>query len=177
MATAFKTKSVAERLGVNPTTVQRWIKYFKLDCEMNELGHYVLTEDTVHTLQVIHKQLSEGKKLKDVKLGGTKEPIRDKEMVASHVFNDRFGQILLHVDQLEKKLSEKADEVVEYQMLQHRQEIDDLADLLKKVDKRLQSLEHSISEKENQVVYLNNHKKPKGPKKKMFSNIFSFILK
>ncbi|MBM7094604.1 MULTISPECIES: chromosome-anchoring protein RacA [Alteribacter] len=181
MVTAFKTKTVADELGVNPTTVQRWIKFFKLDCEVNDLGHYVLTEDTVKTLKSIHHQLSEGKRLKDVTVEGIshkKEETDSSGIVSSQIFNDRFGQILVHVDQLEKKLSEKADEVVEYQMLQHRQEIDDLSEMLRTVDRRLKSLEDNLSEKEKQVVYMNKGKKNnKPPRKRMLANIFSFMVK
>ncbi|WP_026689529.1 chromosome-anchoring protein RacA [Alteribacter aurantiacus] len=180
MSTAFKTKKVAEEIGVNPTTVQRWIKYFKINCEVNDLGHYVLNEETVMMLKSIHHQLSEGKRLKDVKIEGLKVDKEDENrtgIVSSHIFNERFGQILVHVDQLEKKLSEKADEVVEYQMLQHRQEIDELSQLLRTVDRRLKSLEDNLSEKEKQVVYMNKGKKNKPTRKRMFGNIFSFMLK
>ncbi|PYZ98378.1 RacA protein [Alteribacter lacisalsi] len=184
MSTAFKTKTVADQLGVNPTTVQRWIKYFDLKCETNELGHFVLPEETCHFLKQIHVQLNEGKKLKDVRFTPVKEVYTEEnndhngngQVVSSRIFDERFGQILLHVDQLEKKLSEKADEVVEYQMLQHRQEIDELADLLRRVDKRLKKLEQSVVDKEKQVLYM-NRKDPSRPKKRMLANIFSFSFR
>ncbi|WP_171051700.1 MerR family transcriptional regulator [Alteribacter natronophilus] len=184
MGTAFKTKMVADQLGVNPTTVQRWIKYFDLKCETNELGHFVLPEETCHFLKQIHVQLSEGKKLKDVRFtpvteGNGEEPVfsgQENQVVSSRVFDERFGQILLHVDQLEKKLSEKADEVVEYQMLQHRQEIDELSDLLRRVNKRINTLEQSLADKEKQVIYMNRKEQAK-PRKRLLANIFSFSFR
>ncbi len=57
METIHKTKEVADLLNVNPTTVQRWIKYFNIECETNEHGHYLLTESHLTLLTSIQAQL------------------------------------------------------------------------------------------------------------------------
>ncbi|WP_082407126.1 MerR family transcriptional regulator [Bacillus sp. JCM 19041] len=38
----LKTKEVSKAIGVNPTTIQRWTKFFEIKCEVNEQGHFYI---------------------------------------------------------------------------------------------------------------------------------------
>ncbi|WP_142303601.1 MerR family transcriptional regulator [Evansella halocellulosilytica] len=175
MAKVWKTKEVAAEFQVNQTTVQRWIKYFKIECKLNEVGHYVIEEQSYHQLCYIHEEVSKGKRLKEIDLNNCISNIKkEPKMLPSSILDERFHKMLLQIDQLDKKLAEKADEVVEVQMLQHRREIDDLTTLLEKLDERLNYLESVITEKENKIISLEEKVKIRKNKKRRLAEIFSF---
>ncbi|UCZ54823.1 MerR family transcriptional regulator [Bacillus shivajii] len=175
MAKVWKTKEVAAEFQVNQTTIQRWIKHFNIECQLNEVGHYVIDENSYNKLSYIHQEVKKGKRLKQIQL--TKEEIvieKKEKMVPASTLDERFHKMLLQIDQLDKKLQEKADEVVEVQMLQHRKEIDDVGTVLEKLDERINYLESVISEKENKIVSLEEKMNIRKNKKRRFAEIFSF---
>lgn len=145
------TKEIAKEFGVNPSTIQRWIKYFQLSCEINKNGHFELNEVTYEKLKHIHHETKNGKRMKDVHLSGhrfTPERKHAKKMVSSQQLNDKIDRILIQVDQLDRNIQTKADEVVEYQVLNQRKEINELNDIIQHLSQRLNSLENELPEKE-----------------------------
>ncbi|MGC4376333.1 chromosome-anchoring protein RacA [Fictibacillus sp. Mic-4] len=138
MEMVMKTKTVSEQLGVNPTTVQRWVKHFKIDCQKNEHGHYLFTEHDVHQLKQIKEQLDAGLLMNDIQLR-TAQEARYKE--EEKPFDQRFNHLLDQLDRLEKKIEQKADDVLSYQVLQHASEMDEMMKRLVKIEEKIEDLE------------------------------------
>lgn len=143
----MKTKDISERLGVNPTTVQRWTKFFNIPCEQNELGHYFYTEEQVSVLSEINQKLKAGNKMKDIEID-VAEPKTELERqpqmnrsVPSAEYEEKLQEMMSHIQEIEYKLTQKADEVVSYQLLKHRSELDEMATMLKRLENRLIRME------------------------------------
>ncbi len=182
MEKGLKTKTVSEKLGVNPTTIQRWIKYFNIACQTNEQGHYLIAEKEVELLKTIKEQLNRGLTMKEIREKDVnfQSVIRDdekkEEMIPVFVFEEKLEQLMIHIEQLERKLSVKADEVVEYQVLQHRSELDSLFSMVSKIDERIQKMEQNLAPVEKKVVGEVVNQIPnqlKKPKKNKLMRIFS----
>ena len=73
MTKLMKTRVVSKKLGVHPTTVQRWVKFFDLDTRKNEHGHYLYTDNDLALFQEIKQQLENGLALSEISL-----PSREK---------------------------------------------------------------------------------------------------
>ncbi len=178
MELTLKTKEVSEQLGVNPTTVQRWAKYFGLNCETNEYGHYLFSVQHVELMKEVQQQLQAGKMMKEVDISSFTNVIstRKKEQHNVHAkeYEAKLDEVLIRVEQLEERLSRKADEVVSYQLLKHRAELEDMTKLIKKLEKRLAIMEEKIeierSEKEMPLAVGAASKK----KWRIFMQLFSF---
>ncbi|MCT8138938.1 chromosome-anchoring protein RacA [Anaerobacillus sp. CMMVII] len=180
MEKILKTKEVSEELGVNPTTVQRWIKYFDIPCKTNELGHYLIAEQELNTLQNIKERLNRGFTMKEIR--EKNDPVqvvkeKKEKMIATNILEDKLEQLMIHIEQLERKLSVKADEVVEYQVLQHRNELDNLFTMITKIDERMNRIEQQLPVITQKVVGGSEHNVPeqlKKPRKNKLMRIFSF---
>jgi chromosome-anchoring protein RacA len=148
MEIILKTKQVSEELGVNPSTIQRWVKFFNLPCQRNEHGHYLFNENHIEELKKIKDQLSEGIAMTEVQVDLIQnEAVKTKEFTLNHEIEKRLDKLIMRIDNMERRLETKADEVVSAQLLQHRLEIDDLV-------KKISSLENMLSEiKEKQPIH------------------------
>ncbi|WP_332693204.1 chromosome-anchoring protein RacA [Halalkalibacter lacteus] len=182
MEMTMKTKEVSEQLGVNPTTVQRWAKYFGLVCETNEHGHYLFTPEHVLVMREVQEQLQQGKRMRDIQLTGLEpnlQPERKSEtMIQSAVYEEKLEEVMNRVKELDQKLSQKADDVVSYQLLKHRTELDDMMKLIKSLEERLAKMESKVhsqhlgaEENELPLVVGGNVKSRKW---RSFMQIFSF---
>ncbi|UOE92296.1 chromosome-anchoring protein RacA [Alkalihalobacillus sp. LMS39] len=169
MENVFKTKEVSELLGVNPTTVKRWVKYFDIRCQMNEHGHYLFGTSHVEMLREIKGQLNAGKKMRDVhvsRVQARKE--KRKDMIPIHQYEYQLKEMVNRIEEFEGKLSKKADEVVSYQLLRHRTELDQITTMLEKIEMRLQKVEESAKPIINEEV-----KVERPEKKRAFMQLFS----
>lgn len=167
MENMLKTRDVAERLEVSPKVVRRWINHFSLDCQLNELGHYMINRKTYEQLEYIHRQIKLGKTINEVSLE------RKEKSVAAHKLDERFTSLLLQIDQLDRKLQSKAGEVVEYQLLQQRKEIEELTLSLESYKERLKIVEDKLNKKADQVIVEEKKKVMQKQKKRRLSSIFS----
>ncbi|MBF0708960.1 MerR family transcriptional regulator [Alkalihalobacillus hwajinpoensis] len=136
----LKTKQVSDELGVNPTTVQRWVKYFDLSCEKNELGHFLFSNETLEELKSIKNDLRRGYSMEKIKSAGKNNS--KVAMVSPERFEQRLDRFSVRLEQLERQLDEKANEVITVQVLQHRSELEELV-------KKVSSLEEKLSELED----------------------------
>lgn len=147
MEAILKTKDISDQLGVNPTTVQRWTKYFNISCSQNELGHHVYNKDQEKLFLYINQELKNGKKMREIDLthlqasNQTKPQPRPSTSVATSDYEYKLKEMMNHVQEIEVKLAQKADEVVSYQLLKHRSEIDEMTTLLKRLENRLITIE------------------------------------
>jgi chromosome-anchoring protein RacA len=180
MEKVLKTKEVSEELGVNPTTVQRWIKYFDIPCKTNELGHYLIAQQELETLLNIKERLNRGFTMKEIReKSDPAQVVKEKKekMIATNVLEDKLEQLIIHIEQIERKLSVKADEVVEYQVLQHRSELDNLFTMITKIDERMSKIEQHLPALEQKVVGGAEDHLPQQilkPRKNKLMRIFSF---
>jgi chromosome-anchoring protein RacA len=141
MEMVLKTKTVSEELGVNPTTVQRWVRHFNIQCDKNEHGHYLFRNEDIEQLKQIKNQLDNGLLMSDIQIEGSEN---DFKIRANNNLEDKFVRLDRAIDALEKKIEEKADSVVSYQMLQHASELEELIKKMEDMEVRLQDLEVSL---------------------------------
>lgn len=171
----MKTKEMSEAIGVNPTTIQRWTKYFKIDCDVTEQGHFLYTEKHLQLFKKIKRELDEGKRMRDINLNerqGQGEP-----SVPTKQYEAKLEKMLVQVDALEEKLATKADDVVSYQLLKHRSELDEMMKLVGTLEDRLLFIEKrmmSHHHQEKQVVNEHTPKKIKRGPWRSFMNLFAF---
>ncbi|MDQ0482026.1 MerR family transcriptional regulator [Guptibacillus hwajinpoensis] len=140
----LKTKQVSDELGVNPTTVQRWVKYFELSCEKNEKGHFLFTNDTLEELKSIKNALRKGYSMEKIK-GGIIEKSSPIKVISQESFEQKLDRFTVRLEQLERQLEEKANEVITVQVLQHRSELDELVKKVTSLEEKLIELEDHTS--------------------------------
>ncbi|ARK30355.1 chromosome-anchoring protein RacA [Halalkalibacter krulwichiae] len=181
MEWTLKTKEVSEQLGVNPTTIQRWAKYFGLKCETNEHGHYLYTKEHVAIMREVQQQLQQGKRMREIKVGQNDqhhaEIAQDGRKVETYLYEEKLEKVMSRIEELDEKISKKADEVVSYQLLKHRTELEEMMKMIKSLEERIIQMEERMQDNEYQVeqelpmVVGGNESKKKW---RSFKQMFSF---
>jgi chromosome-anchoring protein RacA len=168
-----KTKTVSRQLDVNPSTIQRWVKHFDLPCHKNNHGHLLFTEEDIDRLKEIKNQLKHGLSIEDVKLAKEDQApvthVKKTKGVTMNEYERRLDELVERTNHVESKLSQKADEVVNVQLYQHRSELDDILKTITNVEERIQSIETQLTglKKEETV------KHEKQPKRNWIVSLFS----
>lgn len=166
MESVFKTKEVSRILGVNPTTIQRWVKFFHIPCEKNEHGHYLFNENNIAQLNKIKEQLDQGLPMSKVKLSASDEPKYKVEDVIK-----KFNHMTKRIENIEHRLEEKATNVVNIQLLQHRRELEKLHQLVENMKHDIQQLKKHIEKREADK----QEEQPPKSQKKWFANLLNFL--
>ncbi|GLB59672.1 MerR family transcriptional regulator [Cytobacillus sp. NCCP-133] len=171
----MNTSAAAKLLGVSPSTIQRWVKQLELRTERNELGHYLFTEEDIELLRKVQDQLNQGMILQEVTVKGKKSR---KGTVQSEQANPAIEKVLLKISELEQRLNGKADDVVSYQLLQHRREMEELHKENERLNKRIEALEAKLSAKSRTIpsdtLLVFDQEKPR--KKLRKKNIFTMLF-
>jgi chromosome-anchoring protein RacA len=167
MEMVLKTKTVSEELGVNPTTVQRWVRHFNIQCDKNEHGHYLFRNEDLEQLREIKEQLDKGLLMSDIQI---KSADNNFTAIKNNNLEDKFVRLDRAIDALEKKIEEKADAVVSYQMLQHASELEELIKKMEQMEARLQDIEVSLLKKNytEETIYVKEK-----AKKNWFVSLFT----
>ncbi|OEH92993.1 MerR family transcriptional regulator [Bacillus solimangrovi] len=163
MQEALKTREVSSRLGVAPRTVRKWIKDFNIPCEKNDNGHYLITENVLRSLQEVkHIDFEERDNL-------ARKVTEEKESVDISNVLVLVTELTERINHLERQLEQKADEVVSYQVLQHRTEIDGVVKRLEQVEDKFDKFDKQLSFKltEEEVAVT------KSEKRNWLANMFS----
>lgn len=85
-------------------------------------------------------------------LMATPEPSRSvKQAVPSAEYEEKLQEMMTHIQDIEQKLTQKADEVVSYQLLKHRSELDDMSAMLRRLENRLIRMEAKQSNEEEEL--------------------------
>lgn len=168
MEMVLKTKTVSEELGVNPTTVQRWVRHFNIQCDKNEHGHYLFRQEDIEQLKEIKLQLDNGLLMSDIQIQSIQTT--DKSLELPTQFEEKFSRLNAAIEALEKKIEEKADAVVSYQMLQHASELEELIKKMENMEARLQDLEVALLKNNYPEERLYVKEKPK---KNWFVSLFT----
>ncbi|MCY8215335.1 chromosome-anchoring protein RacA [Bacillus haynesii] len=185
----MNTADAANELGVSTKTVQRWVKQLQLPASRNELGHYFFTEDDIAILKEVKEQLKNGTSMQDVTIKRPKKTffIKKNEMIQTKdpalQLNERLEErlqrfleheqlerelLLKKIAELERKLEQKADDVVSYQLLQQRRELEEERQQIKHLEQKISELE-SMNRQEKDTAGRREEKKPKSKLKSIFS--------
>jgi chromosome-anchoring protein RacA len=172
----MNTSEVAKLLRVSASTIQRWVKQLELPMERNERGHYLFNQEDIELLKKIKEKIQNGTLLQDI------APLQDKKNrkgAVKTVDNDLvLEKLIIRLNELELGLNSKADSVASYQLLQHRQEIEELQIQVKGLNQQLVTLQDQINEKKNPsqfekpITFDPNMTKRK--KKNIVSSLFGF---
>jgi chromosome-anchoring protein RacA len=172
----MSTAAVAKLLGVSRRTLMRWVNQLDLQLEKNEHGHYQFSDADVDRLKEIQKQTNEQSspqitQTEDNSRKGTIRSMSSLDTTKVEALNER-------VDELERKISSKADDVVSYQLLQHRREMEELLNRINALEKKVEELENAQKKREplkDSVLVFDQSTLSKKPKRKnLISSIFSF---
>ncbi|MDP4171393.1 MAG: MerR family transcriptional regulator [Bacillota bacterium] len=135
----MNTVEVAKLLGVSSSTVQRWVKQLDLPMERNDRGHYSFNEGDINILKTIQEQVQNGTLLQEIAVAKEQKV---RKGTGKNVENEQiFESLLFKVNDLERSVNEKADSVASYQLLQHRQEIEELQKTVTELNVRIEKLE------------------------------------
>lgn len=134
----MNTSSVAKQLGVSSSTIKRWVKQLKLNLEKNEMGHFTYRQEDVDLLMTFKQQQNEALLVYN-EIGAGKDYLR-KGAVHTSIVDDN-ALLLNRIKCLESIVQSKADQVVEYQILQHRREMEEMQATLEKLEERIRLLE------------------------------------
>lgn len=171
----YKTPMVAEKLGVSPKVVMRIVQQLDLSLQKNKFGHYVFSESDVQQIIDYHKT-SEAPETSET------FPAPAPQQSSSYVTIEEFSSLKQHMQQLGQRLSHnedkmrgKADDVVNYQLLQHRSEIEELQQKIKTLEviiERLEARNSYAAPVRDLSAGKVSSEKPK--RRKMILNIFGF---
>lgn len=170
----MNTRSVATLLGISTSTVQRWVKQLNLEMERNELGHFIFSEEDIELLKKVKSQLHEGSLLQDIALTKIK---RTGIVKNGHPETETdVAELANKIHLIETSLDQKADSVVSYQLLQHRQEIEELRKQITLLTEQIAQMEKLVK-KEAEIavtgeININQEKKSSRKKKNFFQMIF-----
>ncbi|WNS74793.1 MerR family transcriptional regulator [Bacillus sp. DTU_2020_1000418_1_SI_GHA_SEK_038] len=175
----MNTSAVAKLLGVSPSTVQRWVRQLGLQMERNELGHYLFKEEDIQMLKHVQDQLNKGIILQNVTVSEGK-PRKGSIKTTVNISDKSTEKLLEKVELLEQRLNGKADDVVTYQLLQHRREIEDLQGIIKNLTERIETLENKQSSlkkglpPESLLIFDKEKPKEKLKRKNIITSLFGF---
>jgi chromosome-anchoring protein RacA len=144
----FKTKEVAEQLSVSQTTIKRWAAMFPASFPKDRFGHYIFTSQEVSLLKSVKERLEQGESLDSITLAENK-PLNENQPQAKPLPNIRsltateppMQEVWSRLVRIERSLDEKADEVVSVQLLQQRQELEDLRQMVQQLAASIESIQ------------------------------------
>lgn len=166
----MNTGTVSKLLGVSASTIQRWVKLLELEMERNELGHYVYTKEDIETLKEFKDQIQKGVPTGEIQI----ERKTRRGSVKIKEVSQGPKQIMEKISKLECELNNKADSVVTYQLLHHRDEIEELKNQMVEIK---QLLEKNLEIKTSHSQALNHPTSThveKRKKKTKLRSLFSF---
>jgi chromosome-anchoring protein RacA len=139
----MNTKDVAEILGVSSSTIKRWVRQLELPMERNERGHYIFQKEDITVLSDVHEQIQNGANLLNI------SPLPESKIrkgVVRIPETDRSSENLMQrIKELESRLDQKADSVTSYQLLHHRQEMEEMQIQISTLTSRIEMLEGQLS--------------------------------
>ncbi|MDQ8734991.1 MerR family transcriptional regulator [Paenibacillus sp. LHD-38] len=141
-----KTKDAADLLSVSQTTIKRWASAFPDFFQKDRFGHYIFSEQDLGLLNHIKDRINNGETLDRIVLMTNKqssEPLQDESLLHAH--DPSMEDMLARVEHVERSLDQKADEVVSIQLLQQREEIEELRQMIVQLAASFESIQISSS--------------------------------
>jgi len=167
----MSTAAVAKSLGVSRRTLMRWVDQLDLQLAKNELGHYQFSDEDIEKI----KQMQENPETASPQ---PKEQPGKGIVIAASVNEDKSVELTNRIEELERKLQTKADDVVSYQLLQHRKEMEELIGTINKLEHRIEELESAQKRpefsKDPALVFDQGQASKKPRRKGLISSILGF---
>lgn len=173
--TLLKTKEAALQLAVSETTIRRWVSLFPSSFHKDMFGHYIFDEQAIDKLRRIKIELEEGTILHDIKLA----PLNPLLAGPYPVTEFREPEtLLIRINRLEASLSNKADEVVSFQLLHHRKELEDMRHTLSQLVATMEMLQTPLLQQSAAIEQMNTPPISAGNRRKrrgVFRILFPFL--
>jgi chromosome-anchoring protein RacA len=132
--TVMRTKDVSEFLGTSQTNIKRWASHYPHYFNKNPMGHYVFTEQEVNMLLYIKNQISQGNILNQIALPVDHAPLpMPKQHLPTPEADHPMDDMISRIREVERSLQNKADEVVSVQVLQHRNELEEMRKMIEQI--------------------------------------------
>ncbi|CAG9621790.1 MerR family transcriptional regulator [Sutcliffiella rhizosphaerae] len=166
----LKTHEVAKELGMAPRTVRKWVKEHDIPCTKNDYGHYVYNAEAIALLETL-KGNTETAGTLDLFANGSME--KNREVSSPYNQQDKKIKILTErIMRTEQLLQQKADEVVSYQLLQQRKEIEELTQKVEILEEMLNDVQVKPTTKQETSHFFNQEPPFKNKRKNVFRAIF-----
>ena len=171
----MNTNEVSKLLGVSPKTVLRWVTQLRLEIERTPLNHYRFSERDVALLHQVQEQLKNGTLLQNIEVHEKKVRKAKVSNKPPRGENKKYDKLVERIEHLERKLSTKADDVVSYQILQHRNEIEELQSVVCQLTQQIETLQTKLevaSQADCFLTFDEAASTEKSKKKPFFSTLF-----
>lgn len=176
----YKTPFIAKKLGVSPKAVVRIAQQLNLTIEKNKYGHFIFTQDDLDQMLEYHLSQIEqphnshpAQKTSSNDVEELKTQVNTiVQNISSHDFKqlaDQLNTITRRLDRMEEQMQDKANDVVTYQLLQHRREMEEMLERIQKLEAGLKKEEPLFITPDTKPTY-EREKKPK--RRKMIFSIF-----
>ncbi|WP_404431654.1 MerR family transcriptional regulator [Sutcliffiella horikoshii] len=167
----LKTHEVAKELGMAPRTVRKWVQKYEIPCRKNDYGHYVYDEEALARLETL-KASGEVAGAMDVAFDTDIKEVQLENMSARNeegkALEHRLENLTERVCRTERMVQQKADEVVSYQLLQQRKEIEELTKTVDRLEKMLDQLQTPVKKMEPPLIF----DQPPQKRRNVFRSIF-----
>ncbi|MFX3630026.1 MAG: chromosome segregation protein [Ectobacillus sp.] len=160
----YKTPMVAKKLGVSPKVVMRIVQELDLDIQKNKFGHYVFNENDLNVIMNYYTSSSDSPSPESKQIP---QYVSVEEFTAS---KQKIEELIVRMNRNEEKLLEKADNIVNYQLLQHRNEIEELQQKIT----TLEAIIEEIQSQKQHVAPIHEIAASKPKRRNMIFNIFGF---
>ncbi|BBH22915.1 hypothetical protein Back11_42600 [Paenibacillus baekrokdamisoli] len=142
----LKTKDAADLLAVSQTTIKRWASTFP-DCfPKDRAGHYIFSEQEIGLLIHIKDRIDHGETLDHIaiitNIQVPESPPGKPEAAVSDV---PMEDMLSRIELVERTLDHKADEVVSMQLLQHREELEELRQMIEQLAASMETMQTPVA--------------------------------
>ncbi|MEA3322443.1 MAG: MerR family transcriptional regulator [Bacillota bacterium] len=168
----LKTHEVAKELGMAPRTVRKWVQKYEIPCRKNDYGHYVYDEEALARLETL-KANSEVAGALDVEFDTDIKEVHVENMNVrsgkSKAFDHQLVTLTERVSRTEQMIQQKADEVVSYQLLQQRKEIEELTKKVDRLESMLDKLQAPVKKMEPPLIF---DQPPQQKRRNVFRSIF-----
>ncbi|SFI77252.1 chromosome-anchoring protein RacA [Paenibacillus sp. UNC496MF] len=142
----MKSKDAAVTLNVSQTTVKRWASYYPTVFRKDQFGHYIFNEQDLALLGFIKAAIERGETMEQIQLpmpAGAPAGEADQQprlleafletAASSSLLQTAENDVLTRILQVERRLDQKADEVVNAQIRQHREELEELRRMVERL--------------------------------------------
>ncbi|QHT59079.1 MerR family transcriptional regulator [Paenibacillus lycopersici] len=148
---AVKSKEAALALNVSQTTIKRWASYYPAVFRKDRFGHYLFNERDLELLGLIKAAIERGETMEQIKLPtpGMEQPRLDEAFLetaaSSELLRTADDDMLTRILQVEQRLEQKADEVVNAQIRQHREELEELRRMIEQIAASIEYTRHPLT--------------------------------
>jgi len=173
----YKTPFIAKKLGVSPKAVIRIAQQLNLTIKKNKYGHFIFTQGDLDQMLEYHRsQMDQSQTTQNTSSNDVEKLKTQVNTIVQNTSSNDFEQltaqlttITRRLDRMEEQMQDKANDVVTYQLLQHRREMEEMLERIQKLESALKKEEPIYITPDSKPTY-EREKKPK--RRKMIFSIF-----